>query len=307
MVELGILAAAAVGIAGDFLAGVVQNAAASAVTELVRQRLRSTEDGATALERLEETPQDSVRRMDASNTLAGAAQRDPAFARSLTDAVNLYHQVTQQGTATSGSPHHQVNISGGGVSGKGALVAGGNIDASKKRSIRIGIGAFAVLAVVLGGYGVTQWVGGDSDTTPGAADGQGWGTPISARSVGSIGADPGEAGVRETWDAFGEALKDRDFARMCALYTPEAQQTLEEANGECEAYMETAAQSSNSDYLSDDGRRILVKDVQVQGKAAQVTLAPQGNLGDVSYLFMDRFVDRWRISANDYRTDFSDR
>ncbi|MBT2529248.1 hypothetical protein J7E91_28560 [Streptomyces sp. ISL-99] len=167
MVELGILAAAAVGIAGDFLSGVVQNMAASAVSDLVRQRLRTTDDGTRALERFEETPQDSGRRMEAASILAGAAQSDPSYAQALNDAVNLYHQATSQGTATSGSPHHQVNISGGGISGKRHQVAGGNIDNSKKRNIRIGIGAFAVLAVVLGGYGVTRWFGGDSGSEGG--------------------------------------------------------------------------------------------------------------------------------------------
>ncbi|MBZ2408803.1 hypothetical protein ACWHAO_31390 [Streptomyces albidoflavus] len=164
MVELGILAGAAVGIAGDFLAGVVQDVAASTVADLVRQRLGSTGDGTRALERLEETPQDSGRRMEAASVLATATQSDPSFAQALNDAVNVYHQNTDQGTATSGSPHHQVNISGGGISGKGHQVAGGNIDNSKKRNIRIGFGAFALLAVVLGGYGVTQWASGDGGT-----------------------------------------------------------------------------------------------------------------------------------------------
>ncbi|MFF4287653.1 hypothetical protein ACFY0R_20480 [Streptomyces sp. NPDC001633] len=160
MVELGILAGAAVGIAGDFLAGVVQNIAAGAVTDLVRQRLRSTDDGTRVLEGLEGAPQDSGRRMEAAGVLADAAQGDSSFTQALSDAVNSYHRETNQGTATSGSPHHQVNISGGGISGKDHQVAGGNIDNSKKRNIRIGMGAFAVLAVGLGGYGITQWVGG---------------------------------------------------------------------------------------------------------------------------------------------------
>lgn len=185
MVELGILAGVAVGIAGDFLAGVVQNMAAGAVTDLVRQRLRSTDDGARALEGLEETPQDSGRRMEAASMLTSAAQSDPSFAQALNNAVNVYHQDTDQGTATSGSPHHQVNISGSTISGKGHQVAGGNIDNSKKRNIRIGFGAFALIAVVLGGYGVTQWVGdsgseesgqsstsGDVDGLPGSDAGE---------------------------------------------------------------------------------------------------------------------------------------
>ncbi|MGQ7754834.1 hypothetical protein ACUN29_41535 (plasmid) [Streptomyces sp. WC2508] len=164
MMELGVLAGIAVGIAGDFLAGVVQDVAAGTVTDLVRQRLGATDDGTRALGRLEETPQDSGRRMEAASMLASAAQGDPSFAQDLNDAVNIHHQDTDQGTATSGSPHHQVNISGGGISGKGHQVAGGNIDNSKKHNIRIGFGAFALLAVVLGGYGVMQWVSGDSGT-----------------------------------------------------------------------------------------------------------------------------------------------
>ncbi|WP_331738207.1 hypothetical protein [Streptomyces sp. NBC_01276] len=307
MVELGILAAAAVGIAGDFLAGVLQNLAAGSVADLVKQRLRSTADGARVLERFEEAPQDSGRRMEAASLLATSAQSDASFARELDDAVKLYQHHTNQGTATSGSSHHQVNINGGGISGKNAQVAGGNIDSSRKRTTRIGFGAFALLAVVLGGYGVTQWVGGDDGAGPGPVDARGGGgSLISARSVASIGADPGEGGVRETWDAFGAATRDRDFARMCALYTPEARQTLEQANGDCTAYMETASQSSDADFLADGGRRMLVKKVQVKGKEAQVTLNPQGKPEDVSYAFMDRFVDRWRISAKDHRAEFPD-
>ncbi|MFE3760998.1 hypothetical protein ACFXPI_04430 [Streptomyces sp. NPDC059104] len=306
--ELGILAAAAVGIAGDFLSGVLQNMAAGSVTDLVRQRLRSTADGARVLERFEGTPQDSGRRMEAAGLLATSARSDASFARELEDAVKLHQHDTHQGTATSGSPHHQVNINGGGISGKNAQVAGGNIDSSRKRTTRIGFGALAVLAVVLGGYGVTQWVGGDDGAGHGPVDarGGGGGGRISTRSVASIGADPGEDGVRETWDAFGAAMKDRDFARMCALYTPEARQTLEQANGDCATYMETASESSDADFLTDSGRRMLVKKVQVKGKAAQVTLNPQGKPEDVSHTFMDRFVDRWRISAEDHRAEFPD-
>ncbi|MET8751932.1 hypothetical protein ABZW32_17795 [Streptomyces sp. NPDC004667] len=126
--ELGILAAAAVGIAGDFLSGVLQNMAAGSVTDLVRQRLRSTADGARVLERFEGTPQDSGRRMEAAGLLATSARSDASFARELEDAVKLHQHNTHQGTATSGSSHHQVNINGGGVSGKNAQVAGGNID-----------------------------------------------------------------------------------------------------------------------------------------------------------------------------------
>ncbi|MGW5124576.1 hypothetical protein ACWEQ7_11075 [Streptomyces sp. NPDC004069] len=191
--ELGVLAGAAVGIVGDFLAGVVQNVAASAqnmaasaVTDLVRQRLRSTADGARALEGLEGAPQDSGRRMEAASQLAAAAQSDPSFAQAMNDAVTSYQQATNQGTATSGSPHHQVNISGGGISGKGHQVAGGNIDNSKKRNIRIGIGAFAVLAVVLGVYGVAQGVRSDSKTGG-----------SSQSSAAGDRADPGGAGNGE--------------------------------------------------------------------------------------------------------------
>ncbi|MFD7866038.1 hypothetical protein [Streptomyces sp. NPDC059783] len=192
MVEIGILAGAAVGIAGDFLAGIIQTTAADVVTDLVRQRLRSTDDGTRALEGLEEAPQDSGRRMGAASVLAGAAQGDPSFAQALSDAVSSYHRETNQGTATSGSPHHQVNTSGGGISGKGHQVAGGNIDNSKKRNIRIGLGAFAILAVVLGGYGVTQWVGGDSGT-----EGSG-----QSSILGDAGAEPGSnAGDAETLES----------------------------------------------------------------------------------------------------------
>ncbi|MDQ1018951.1 hypothetical protein [Streptomyces afghaniensis] len=168
MVEIGLLAGAAVGILGDLMAGVVQGAAANTVSDLVTSRLRGAEGGNQALARLEEQPRDPARRMEAAGALAAAAQDDPEYTARLRDAVNLYSQSTNQGTATSGSPHHQVNINGGGVSGKNYMIAGGNIDARKKRNIRIGLGAFAVVLVAFGGYKVVQWASdGDEAGTRG--------------------------------------------------------------------------------------------------------------------------------------------
>ncbi|MFZ4248186.1 hypothetical protein ACOZDF_23270 [Streptomyces griseoincarnatus] len=163
MVEIGLLAGAAVGILGDLLAGVVQGAAANTVSELVTSRLRGTQEGAQALTGLEEQPQDPARRMAAAGALATAAHDDSDYVASLREAVNQFSQSTNQGTTTSGSPHHQVNINGGGVSGKRHMIAGGNIDA-RKRNIRIGFGALAVILLVFGGYEVAQRVGNGDDT-----------------------------------------------------------------------------------------------------------------------------------------------
>lgn len=232
MIELGILAGAAVGIAGDFIAGVAQNMAAGAVTDLIRQRLGSTDEGQRALEGLESHPEDSGQRMEAAGILASVAQNDPSFAETLKDAVASHHQETHQGSASSGSPHHQVNISGGGVSGKRHLIAGGNIDASKKRTIRVGMGAFAVLVVVLGGFGASQVWGSDR--------GAGERHPTAEKSTGDVShvADDGhrtrkgktltfdfsQKGEEDFWRTRGSlsvtpGLPQPDFA-PCSLSAP---------------------------------------------------------------------------------------
>ncbi|MDX3367413.1 hypothetical protein PV387_15440 [Streptomyces sp. ME02-6987-2C] len=159
MVEIGLLASAAVSILGDLLAGVVEGAAATTVSDLVTSRLRGAAGGDQALARLEEQPQDPARRMEAASALVTAAQDDSEYTERLREALNVYSQTTNQGTSTSGSPHHQINIGGAGVSGRGHMIANGNIDARQKRNIRIGFGVLAVALVAFGGYKVVQWAG----------------------------------------------------------------------------------------------------------------------------------------------------
>ncbi|MFJ2201536.1 hypothetical protein [Streptomyces violaceusniger] len=169
MLDVIALAGQAVPIAGDFLAGVTQNMAANLVCDLVTRRLRQTDEGTQAADALQENPQGAAQRSEATRILTTAAQADPEYAQTLSSAVYVYNQ----GTATSGSPHHQVNM-GGGIAGKGHQVAGGNI-INRKRNVRIGLGVVAVVAVLLGGFGVAQLItdddsSGDGGTSADAAD-----------------------------------------------------------------------------------------------------------------------------------------
>ncbi|GGT26324.1 hypothetical protein [Streptomyces purpureus] len=306
MIELGILAGVAIGIAGDFLAGVAQNMAASAVTDLVRQRLQSTEEGVTALARLEEAPQDPGRRMAAAGEIAAAAQSDRSYAQALNDAVGLYHKAANQGTATSGSPHHQVNINGGGVSGKGAQVAGGNIDSSK-RSNRFGIGGSTWLLLLLGGVvagGVIYVTSGeDSDSLL-----PGLGSPGATQGVASVGAAPGEDGVRETWTAYAKAISGRDATTACTLHTPDARTKLEQKMGECDEYFKEAFNSADSGSLQVLGNgTVQLSKVVVKSGIAELTLREPGDTPeDLDYIYMERFGDRWRISGEFLYRHFHD-
>ncbi|MFJ1917414.1 hypothetical protein ACIOGX_36425 [Streptomyces sp. NPDC088147] len=185
MLDVIALAGQAVPIAGDFLAGVTQNMAANLVCDLVTRRLRQTDEGTQAAEALQENPRGAAQRSEATRVLTTAAQADPEYAQTLSSAVYVYNQ----GTATSGSPHHQVNM-GGGIAGKGHQVAGGNI-INRKRNVRIGLGVVAAVAVLLGGVGVAQLItdddsSGDSGTSADA----------SGRGTGQSGDTPAEGRVK---------------------------------------------------------------------------------------------------------------
>ncbi|MFF5531991.1 hypothetical protein ACFY71_05880 [Streptomyces cinerochromogenes] len=297
MVEFGILAGTAIGIAGDFLAGVVQNMAADAVTDLVRRCLRTTDEGNQALGRLEESPQDPERRMRAASALATTAQNDSACAQALKEAVNAYLQAANQGVATSGSPHHQVNVNGGGITGKGAQVAGGNIDNSKRSNkFRFG-GAIGALLLLGGGIGGVLYASSDGSGSPGFS---GFGAFGSAGDVASVGAAPGEDGVRQTWMAYAQAISGKDARTACALYTPEARTEMEKKQGKCEDYFEEAFDNADSGTLQAlaSGKKVKVSEIVVNSGEAELELRTPGDTSaDPGHTYMERFSDRWRISG----------
>ncbi|MFF9018950.1 hypothetical protein [Streptomyces eurythermus] len=298
MIEVGVLAVTAIGIAGDFLAGVAQDVAASAVTDLVRQRLQSTEEGATTLARLEEAPQDASRRVDAAARLAAASEGDPSYVQALSDAVQLRSQTVIQGTATTGAPHHQVYINGGGVTGKNAQVAGGDIDSSK-RTNRFGIGGSAWVLLLVGGVVASGLIyvalgGGSHSGAPGTgAFGPGYGTSL-------VGAAPGEDGVRETWAAYTKAWSNKDAVTACALQTPQARIQLEQKVGKCERFFEEGFQGADAETLGAPvNGTVELSDVTVKGRSAELVLLDRGAPQEgATYLYMERFSDRWRISQN---------
>lgn len=163
MLDLMALAGQAVGIAGDFLGGVAQNAAASTVSELVTRRLRRTQEGAQIADGLEENPRDRALHEEATRVLSESAQGDAEFEEALRSAVQAF----QQGSSISGSPHHQVNV-GGNLSGKRHQIAAGNID-NRKQVVRIGIGSLAAVVLALGGFGVAKMTTADDSTNRGSS------------------------------------------------------------------------------------------------------------------------------------------
>ncbi|MER6028233.1 hypothetical protein [Streptomyces sp. NPDC001851] len=294
MVEFGILAGTAIGIAGDVLAGAVQNVAADAVTDLVGRCLRTTDEGNRVLGRLEESPRDPERRMRAASALATAAQNDSACAQALKEAVSACLQAANQGAATSGSPHHQVNVNGGGITGKGAQVAGGNIDSSKRSNkFRFG-GAIGALLLLGGGIGGVVYAGSEGSGGPG------FGAFGSAGGVASVGAAPGEDGVRQTWMAYAQAVSGRDARTACALYTLEARTDMEKKQGKCEGYFKEAFDSADSGTLQAlaSGKKVKVSGIVVNGGEAELELRTPGDTSaDPGHTYMERFSDRWRISG----------
>ncbi|MFI1735223.1 hypothetical protein ACH40E_39595 [Streptomyces acidicola] len=297
-----------------FLAEAIQSGRALDVAgrelrRLVGDRLRTSQFGTQALERFEERPRDRHRAAAASSVVNEEAGKDPGFAEDLKNAVQQVH--LSQGQAGGSISGQQIST----ATGAGAISS--NIHSardvklvgarSKKTWLTIGFAAVAVVSITVGGAVAYNYYGegaGDKSSGSATSDGVGGGMPIADRNVASIGAAPGKAGVRDTWDAVNSAFKEHDYARICALYTPEAQQTLEQANGACESYMARLDQSSDSDGMAINGHKALLENVQVKGTKALLTLAGEGQPDGVGYASMDRFGDRWRVSAKDYRAEF---
>ncbi|MFE7357734.1 hypothetical protein ACFU8Q_32525 [Streptomyces sp. NPDC057543] len=278
------------------------SAAGRELRRLVTERLRASDFGAQALTRLEERPEDANRAATVGGVLNEEAERDSGFAQALRTAIQQAN-VNEGPVSGNISGQQYTSVSGAGAMGvsTGSVRGDQKITGPRSKSVAIGIAAVAVVTVTIGGAVYYQFGGESGGSEPGSSSD---GSNLSSKSVASIGAERGEAGVREVWDAMGDGLKRHDYKRMCALYTPEARTTLERENGDCEAYMATAQQSMDTNYLSADGQRILVRKVEVKGRKAALTVAPSNKLDEPDVFFMERFGDRWRITANDLREDF---
>ncbi|WP_406458722.1 hypothetical protein OG782_36960 [Streptomyces sp. NBC_00876] len=275
------------------------SAAGRELRRLVTERLRASDFGAQALARLEERPEDANRAATVGAVLSEEAEKDSGFAEQLRTAVQQVN-VNEGPVAGSISGQQSTSVSGAGAIGVSTGSIGGSqkITGTKNKSVAIGVAAVAVVSVSIGGavYYQNQFGGESSSSESGSASD---GSNLSSKSVASIGAERGKAGVQEVWDAMGDGLQRHDYKRMCALYTPEARTELERSAGDCEEYMETAAQSMDTTFFSVDGDKILVRKIEVKGRAAALTVARSNKLDDPGVFFLERFADRWRISAKD--------
>lgn len=281
------------------------SAAGRELRRLVTERLRSSDYGAQALNRLEEQPENANRAATVGDVLNEEAERDPGFAEELRTAIQQVN-LNQGEVAGSITGQQSTSVSGAGAVGitTGSVGGSQNITGIKKKNIAIGIAAVAaVVTISIGGTVIYQNQFGGENNGSGSESASD-GSNLASRSTASIGAERGKAGVQEVWDAMSDGLKRRDYERMCALYTPEARTKLERENGDCEAYMATTAQSMDTAFISVDGHRVLVRKIEVKGREAAITVAPSNKLDDPSFYFLERFADRWRITANDLREDF---
>ncbi|MEU2234828.1 hypothetical protein [Streptomyces vietnamensis] len=137
------------------------------------------------------------------------------------------------------------------------------------------------------------WIGLVVLLMAGAGGGVYWATQGGGASVSRVGADPGEAGVRDTWAATSEAVRRGDGETLCALMTVDYRRKLEDtAPDKCAVAVGELFTSSESSTLNDAASGTL-QNVTVQGDSAEVVEVWPG-AAEPSYSYMERFGDRWR-------------
>ncbi|MET9830044.1 hypothetical protein ABZ078_12130 [Streptomyces sp. NPDC006385] len=114
-----------------------------------------------------------------------------------------------------------------------------------------------------------------------------------AGSVAEVGAQPGEAGVRDTWAATSEAVREGDGETVCALMTVDYRKKLEDTVPDtCAQAVGELFAGSESSTLNDAASGSL-QEVTVRGDWAEVVGVWPG-AAEPSYRYMERFGDRWR-------------
>jgi hypothetical protein len=225
-VDIGALAGDAIALVGGYLAGIasgvvdkIKDSAIDRLHTLISTRLRLTKTGTAALEDLEEQPAEPGRQRLAAAALTEAAAEDRQFAADLESAVGAVKVSQVGGDAGTGGSQANVNV-GGSMSMNRSFIANGNVDQSR-RTFRISGGWVVVAGLVLAAAATTGVIVG----TSGEKD------PLS------IGRDPGEAGARETAEAFVAALADHNARRACAFMSDEMLRSASDKGG-CEALIE---------------------------------------------------------------------
>ncbi|MEZ0161443.1 nuclear transport factor 2 family protein [Streptomyces althioticus] len=168
------------------------------------------------------------------------------------------------------------------TAGDGAMMAGRDIrnsagrDINNVRRTKIGGGwGIALVALLLAGVGGGVYVATDGDS-----------------GVSGVGAQEGEAGVRETWEATAAAVRAGDSASLCTLMTPDFRKEIENrASGDCVASI--GELFASSDASRQDAGAGQLESVTVRGRWAEVVeVWPEST--EPSYRYMERFGDRWR-------------
>ncbi|MFB7931959.1 hypothetical protein ACFC4C_22965 [Streptomyces sp. NPDC056039] len=130
-----------------------------------------------------------------------------------------------------------------------------------------------------------------------------WATQGDGDSISAVGAQPGEAGVRDTWATTSEAVRKGDGETVCALMTVDYRKKLEDtAPDTCAKAVGELFASSKSSTLNDAASGSLQK-VTVQGDWAEVVEVWPG-AAEPSYRYMERFGDRWRWTHRVLFADF---
>lgn len=166
--DISAIAAAAAAAMGTYLidigsgvAGKFKDTAVERLYTLAAERLRISRTGQAALEDLRESPADPARATVVSSVLARAAAEDPQFADQLGQAVQAV--TVSQGHSEDAAVHHQANVhTGGRLSMLGSVIAGGDVDKSR-RTMKIGLGGLlALLLVSTGVVAAVHQIGGST-------------------------------------------------------------------------------------------------------------------------------------------------
>ncbi|WP_431959317.1 hypothetical protein [Actinacidiphila sp. bgisy160] len=206
------------GIVGSTVSGV----ASQRLTELISTRLAESPGGALAYMRMQQDPGDADLQQGAAAALQAEAEADPSFAASLREAFQA--ATDERVTGDPGKITIGGVLIGGNVRGRGQI-AGRDINNSR-RSIRIGLGALALLAVVGTGTAVYRAMA-DSQSPVSHPTGKSQGNEQSSNETPPL--SPADNAKWHVTKFFSDVSRG-DFAAACTQISPA---TLAKNDGDC--------------------------------------------------------------------------
>ncbi|EHR63475.1 hypothetical protein [Saccharomonospora cyanea] len=258
-----------------------QDSAAEALYGMIATRLRQTAFGDRALRRLETAPGDNQAASEAQRTLAQEVQSDPAFAADLGRAVqNVW---SAQG-GVSQSTFEQGNTTVSGATMRKSVIAGGNVDQSRRQT-RISFGGWTAIAAILllGGTGSVVAI----STGSGGVD------------TSSIGDAPGEEGARETAMAFVESMRSSDAELFCDLLHSEIVGNLEVHFGRPCPETVPVILDRITPEMKEEAKQAQVLSVTMESQSRAVVVVGIDNTEEGSAeLRLRRDFDRWRVDLS---------